>query len=317
MKKALIVGIDDYKVNPLKGCVNDAKKIKKYVSRNADGSKNFTSKLLTSNSKRVTEAVLMNQIRKLFSGDDEMALLYFSGHGAVDPLGGFLVTQDAEKHNLGVSLNSVIGLANYSKVKEIIILLDCCYSGYAGINAGMGSHNVAMLRKGVSILSSSEKNELSKEKNGGGIFTQIVCEAMEGKAADLLGNVTIANVFDFADKLLGPWDQRPVFKTHTSNSVSLRTCKPRIEPELLNKLTVYFKHADYRHRLSPDYEPTAEPHDKEKEAIFGDLQKLTAASLVKPIGEEHMYYAAINSKSCGLTLTGKAYWKMIRDQGSF
>ncbi|MGF1573365.1 MAG: caspase family protein, partial [Sumerlaeia bacterium] len=44
---------------------------------------------------------------------------------------------------------------------------------------------------------------------------------------------------------------------------------------------------------------------KEKNvAIFKDLQKMEGVGLVVPVSEEHMYYAAMNSKSCRLTALG-------------
>jgi hypothetical protein len=64
--------------------------------------------------------------------------------------------------------------------------------------------------------------------------------------------------------------------------------------------------------LAPSYEPTALPRDAEHEATFAILQKCRAAKLVEPVGEEHMYYAAMNSKSCRLTPLGKLYWSMAK-----
>ena len=34
--------------------------------------------------------------------------------------------------------------------------------------------------------------------------------------------------------------------------------------------------------------------------------------LVCPVGEEHMYYAAMNSKSCKLTPLGQHYWNLVK-----
>ena len=49
MRKALIVGIDNYPSCPLSGCVNDATEMKSVLERNSDGSPNFSVKLMTSN----------------------------------------------------------------------------------------------------------------------------------------------------------------------------------------------------------------------------------------------------------------------------
>ena len=311
MRKALIVGIDNYPTAPLKGCENDANKINDLLEEHYDGKRNFHTKLLVSSRDRITRVKLMTEIIELFRFETEIALLYFSGHGAGNNLGGFLVTQDAEKNDLGVSLNDIISIANKSLAKEVVIILDSCHSGHAGNNTGLFDNNVAILRKGISILTSSERDQLSVEKNSAGLFTSIVCNALSGFASDLLGNITIASIYNYADKLLGPWDQRPIFKTHISNIVSLRRCKPWIEPQILRKIKTYFKHQDYKYSLSPAFDPELEPRDEEKEAIFKDLQKFTSLSLVKPNNADHMYFAAINSESCSLTQQGKAYREIV------
>ena len=77
MKKALIVGIDNYsQVSDLNGCVNDAHDVANVLSRNADGSLNFDTKIMTSTSESniVTKYELEEAIKELFSGDDEIAL---------------------------------------------------------------------------------------------------------------------------------------------------------------------------------------------------------------------------------------------------
>ena len=51
----------------------------------------------------------------------------------------------------------------------------------------------------------------------------------------------------------------------------------------------------------------------ENTAVFSDLQKLEGVGLVVPVGEEHMYYAAMNSKACELTAVGKQYWRLVKE----
>ncbi|MBX9917644.1 MAG: caspase family protein, partial [Nitrosomonas sp.] len=64
--------------------------------------------------------------------------------------------------------------------------------------------------------------------------------------------------------------------------------------------------------LDPGYEFTEPAADDKCVAIFKELQKMEGVGLVAPVGEEHMYYAAINSKSCRLTNLGKQYWSLIK-----
>ena len=83
MRKALVVGINNYPSAPLRGCINDASAIKSTIEVNGDGSPNFDVRLLTDIS---IKADLKGHIKELFSGDCETALFYFSGHGFFDDL---------------------------------------------------------------------------------------------------------------------------------------------------------------------------------------------------------------------------------------
>ncbi|MFX0136579.1 MAG: caspase family protein, partial [Candidatus Hodarchaeota archaeon] len=58
------------------------------------------------------------------------------------------------------------------------------------------------------------------------------------------------------------------------------------------------------------YEPDAEPKNPKHEKIFSHMQMYRAAHLVEPVGAEHMYFAAIHSKSCKLTPIGQFYWRL-------
>ncbi|MBF4312949.1 caspase family protein, partial [Vibrio anguillarum] len=98
MKKALIIGINDYPNSPLGGCVNDANTLATVLESNGDGSPNFSVRKITCPSTNITRSVLREAIEQLFSGDCDMALLYFSGHGFIKSTGGYLVTTDAKKY---------------------------------------------------------------------------------------------------------------------------------------------------------------------------------------------------------------------------
>ena len=75
-------------------------------------------------------------------------------------------------------------------------------------------------------------------------------------------------------------------------------------------LKKYFKSPQDEHLLDPSYEPDAKPPHPEHEAIFEHLQELRGARLVVPVGAKHMYFAAMNSKSCRLTALGVHYWHL-------
>jgi Caspase domain len=312
MRRALIVGIDDYEFSPLSGCINDAYKMVEILSRNQNGSPNFDCKEIVSSEESVTRSYLKEKIEELFSHEADVALFYFSGHGTANNLGGFLVTQDANRYDEGVSMTDILTYANQSKdkIKEVVIILDCCHSGALGNTPAVNNEQTS-LREGITILTASRSSQYAMEVGGGGVFTSLVHEALNGGAADVVGNVTVASVYGYADQTLGAWDQRPLFKSHVSKLLPIRNCNPKVPLEILRLLPGYFPTLDYQYPLDKSYEPDVEPFHEENQQIFSHLQKLRSAGLVEPIGEEHMYYAALNEKSCELTPLGRFYWSLV------
>ena len=321
MRKALIVGINNYPTSPLRGCINDASALGAIIETNGDGSPNFDVRLRTD---VPSKAELKGYIKEIFSGDCEAALFYFSGHGFLDDFGGgFIVTPDYRSNDEGVSMDEILNIANQSKIKNKIIILDCCHAGALGSPQNLGGSN-AQIGEGVSILTASKADEVSVEVNGHGIFTNLLLDSLQGGAADLRGHITPGSVYAYIDQALGPWDQRPVFKTNITRFTSLRTVIPQVPIEVLRKLTDYFPTATQQFQLDPSFEDTnalnidhkvIEPYAKvENVAIFKNLQKLQSVGLVIPVDEQYMYFAAINSKTCKLTGLGYHYWRLVKEK---
>lgn len=310
MRRALIIGIDDYPDLPLHGCVNDALRLEAVLSRHDNGQLNFGCEVLISPPQSLSRPVLRQKIAELFEQPADVAFLHFSGHGTVNGLGGYLVTPDYCDYDLGIPMAEVLALANQSPVTDIFITMDCCYSGAFGVLPAVSNDKI-ILSDGVSIITATRSGQEALEEDGGGVFTSLLVEALEGGAAGLLGEVSAASIYAYMDNALGAWDQRPLFKSNVSRFIRLRDAAPRLEVSLVQKLTTYFPLPAEHLPLSPEYEPEVEPHDSDKEEIFRDLQAFRNTGLVEPIGAQHMYYAAINSKSCGLTTLGKYYWRLV------
>lgn len=320
MKKALAVGINNYPGAPLHGCVNDATAFASVIETHGDGSPNFDVRLSTDPQ---TKAELKSLIADLFSGDSETTLLYFSGHGFINEFGGYIVTPDYQKFDEGVSMDDILIMANKSKSKNKIIILDCCHSGAFGspeINGGESAH----IYEGVSILTASRKDEASLEINGHGVFTNLLLAALQGGAADLRGHITPGSIYAYIDQALGEWEQRPVFKTNVTRFTSLREINPQVPKEILRNIIEYFPTPQQQYPLDPSYEdtntddvkhsvipPLAKP---ENVAIFKELQKFQSVGLVVPVNAEFMYFAAMNSTSCKLTALGSHYWRLVKDK---
>lgn len=320
MRKALVVGIDNYPTAPLHGCVNDASAFANTIEKNGDGSPNFSVVLKTD---VPTKSELKTLIVELFSGDNDIALLYFSGHGDLNALGGYVVTPDHKKYDEGVSMDEILIIANKSKAKDKIIILDCCHAGSFGSPAISGG-TTAQIMEGVVVLTASRDSESAMEINGHGVFTNLLLDALQGGAADLRGHITPGSVYAYIDQALGPWDQRPVFKTNVSRFTSLRTITPQVPTDILRKIIEYFPTQDQEFALDPSFEdtntdtvkhsvvpPVAKP---ENVAKFKDLQKFQSVGLVVPVNEQFMYFAAMKSASCKLTALGYHYWRLVKEK---
>lgn len=321
-RKALVVGIDEYgNINNLKGCVNDAKSVASLLERHVDGTLNYEVK---SKVNIRSKDHLKQMIKDLFEGDCDSALLFFSGHGFVEPDGlASLVTPDMSPQTPGVSMDDILRWANNSKIKNRIIILDCCFSGNMGNFSGDGTK--AMLANGVTILTASKADQPSVEFAGHGVFTALLLSALEGGAADLLGYVTPGSVYSYIDTALGTWGQRPVFKSNVSTFDIIRKVAPPIDVNILRSLPNIFENGSSID-LDPSFEETnvrevehkvIEPYaNKENTILFKKLQKLTSNGLVRPVGEDHMYYAAMRNKSCELTALGE-YYLNLAQEGKF
>ena len=315
MRKALIVGIDYYEnIDPLHGCVNDAYSVKSVLERNSDGTINFGVKLevASDGNSEISKRSLKDSISELFDGDNDIALFYFSGHGHIESTGGYLITSDCEYGDDGLSMNELLQIANNSAARNKIIILDCCHSGIAGNSSQSDSH--AVLKEGVTILTASSAEQYAIEENGSGVFTSLFVDAMSGGASNLVGDITPGSIYAHIDQSLGPWEQRPIFKTNVKSFTTLRKVQPPILLNELKKITELFPEIGARFELDPSYEPESENPIAEHTEKFCILQKYNRINLVIPVDAEHMYFAAMNSKSCKLTILGEHYWKLVKKE---
>jgi uncharacterized caspase-like protein len=241
-KKALLIGIEDYKKGSLKGCAADAEELFNKLSKHADGTRNFEAHFYSDTIQ--TREHLLEKAHELFESDPEIALFYFSGHGAINNLGSFLLTPDHNRFNKGVAVSDILQLASSSAAKSKVIILDCCYAGAAGQFNPLTQTSV--LWNNTIILASSRANETSAMVGLRSIFTNLLLDALDGGAADLFGNVTPAAVYAHIDRSLGGWSQRPVFKANVDHLITLRKVDPPIPFEYLQQIPVLFPKIEYQ-----------------------------------------------------------------------
>lgn len=298
--------------------MSDAYTVKNVLERHADGTVNFaTPRLLvgTSPAQQVQRRDLRGAVKDLFASKCEVALFYFAGHGYIDVTGGYLCGSECRSGEDGLALSEVMTFANQSPAENKIVILDSCHSGIAGDRSTQDS--AIEISEGTTILTASAADQYAIGGVKGGVFTSLFIDALNGSAANLMGDVTPGSVYAHIDQSLGPWAQRPLFKTNVRQFVSLRETPPPIAISDLQALPGLFPTDDYAYPLDPTYEPERSPEQlldpaipapiAANNAIFKTLQNCVRVNLVRPVDAPHMWHAAMQSTACELTVLGQHY----------
>lgn len=127
-------------------------------------------------------------------------------------------------------------------------------------------------------------------------------------------HTTPGSVYAHIDQSLGPWEQRPIFKTNVKSFTSLRKVNPPILLKELKRITELFEEVGTEFKLDPTYEPKSECPNEDNCDKFEILQHFNRVNLVVPVDADHMYFAAMESKSCKLTPLGIHYWKLVKNE---
>lgn len=323
-RRALLVGIDAYNTfNDLTVCVADAKSMQDLLERNADGSPNYSCRLLTygkdSNTAQLTTARLRHACNELFEYTGDV-LLYFSGHGTLTKAGGYLAAWDSEVNNWGIPMQEIMDLASASPAQDILVILDCCNAGAAGnlVHSQAGRNPLATLRENMTVIAASRSTESALEGDGHSMFTAAVLDALDGGAADHMGWITPQSIYAYVERGFGGWVQRPVYKSHATDITVVRQCAPLIERLKLHQLVTYFPAVDDKFPLDPEYEPEDEhgklhePVNHAKVALAKLFKEFRDVGLLKSSDGKQFFWVARESGTLELTLRGREYWRLVK-----
>lgn len=330
-RRALLVSIADYDfIQPqLSWCADDALAMREVLERHANGEPNFHCKLLLSSPdasttiyeagmpssierRRVTANTLRSALQDLLDFDG-MVVFYFSGHGVVTSHGHYLATQEGISTRPGLLMNDLIEMTRTCRASEILLIIDTCYSGGAGEPDANGDISNLYLRPGVTLLAAAGPNQLAIEASGQSMFTRLMRGALNGGAADVRGRVSAAAMYAYVEEALGPWDQRPVYKSNASHLAPIRYCKPDVSDDDLRRLPQFFPTQDHQYPLDPSYEVTRPEALPEHVEIFKLFKRYQVARLLRPSFDEHLYFAAINRRPAELTPLGQFYRQLAKD----
>jgi Caspase domain len=329
-RRALLVGINRYDntSRELHWCTDDALAMREVLEHHANRDTNFACHTLLGTQRvsdfdpaepdgggeRVTFSRLREALADLFRFDGTVAF-YYSGHGIPTSQGTYLATQDGTTTLPGILMNDILEMANQSPAQEVFLLIDCCRAGEFGEPVTSGEVvdvSRLSLRSGVTLLAATLPHQEAKEVGGAGVFTHLMLGALKGGAADVRGVVSAAAVYGYVEQALGPWDQRPIYKSNASRLSPLRFCVPDISDDDLRRLPQLFPKPGFQYFLDPSYEVTREEGLPEHIALFKIFKRCQVARLLRGSIDDDLYFAAIRSHPVELTPLGQFYWQLAK-----
>jgi len=230
---AVIVGISKYSnpgVPPLKISDKDARDFADFLRTQKDLFRQRKVTLLTNEqaTKIEVEKQLFYGLRQ--AGKNDTVILFFSGHGAVDPYQAgdfFFLTYDSDPDYLAPTAVHMSGLNFLKRIDcpRVLLIADACNAG--GFSARGAKLAVTPFKtfieqftssSGKVILTSSRPDEYSLEKPGmnNSVFTHYLLEGLRGLAdADGDGLVSISEAYRYVyekTKLESGGVQHPQFE---------------------------------------------------------------------------------------------------------
>ncbi len=197
----LFIGVDRYVsplINELGGAVRDAEALHALFADNlgADNAALLTDEL-------VTRPALISQFKDRLSrvAPDDFVVITYAGHGSDD---FFLLPHDTDPDdvpNTALALDELVDLFREIPAKNVLLVLDCCFSGGAGARVfhrspttrSMQSAEEKLLRianDGRVILTAADSSQEAIEDpvSGHGVLTGYLLEALRGAPEIVDGN---------------------------------------------------------------------------------------------------------------------------------
>jgi YVTN family beta-propeller protein len=169
---------------------------------------------------------------------DDLALLYFTGHGVKDDDGRlYLAMTDTGRERLlftGISADQINHAMDSCRSRQKILILDCCYSGaFPDGTRSKGDTEVNTVERfqgrGRAVLTASDRTQYSFERNqivGEGtrsVFTHYLVEGLETGKADLDGDgdITLEELYSYVhDRVIDEMpQQRPKIQENVEGRI--------------------------------------------------------------------------------------------------
>jgi hypothetical protein len=196
---AVVIGIENYRSLPKSDYSgNDAALVTAYLKALGFPERNIDfisdARATKTDMEKSLEAWLPNQARK-----ESTIFVYYSGHGAPEPATGeaYIVPYDGDPNYLtvtGYPLKRLYAQLGRLEAKEIIVVLDSCFSGSGGRSVlAKGARPLVMmaatetLPSNMAVLTATQGSQISTSspEKGHGVFTYYFLKALKDGKRDL------------------------------------------------------------------------------------------------------------------------------------
>ena len=292
-KYALLIGISEYPdgLAPLPAATQDVAAMERVLKNSDLGNFDNVECLLNPR-----QSDMAQRIERWFGErqEDDLALLFFSGHGVKDERRKlYFAASNTEKvqgkliRSTALAASSVHDFIRFGKCRQQVVILDCCFSGAFGDvllakDDGEIELEEQLGAEGRVVLASTSSVDYSFEEKGSGlsVYTRYLVEGIEKGAADIGGDGWIS-----------------VDELHQFASGKVRETAPAMSPKI-----IMLKDEGYRIVLARS--PQDKPEVKYRRAVescasegrFSKPAKRLLASLRKEYGLSAQIVEAIEAE---------------------
>jgi formylglycine-generating enzyme required for sulfatase activity len=191
---AVIIGINEYtntRVPKLQYAVNDARSIHQSLVALGFRRDRIVTLFDAEATKARIEGIVGDDLRHKVRQNDRV-LVFFAGHGKTDRRRsgepeGYLLPVDGDPDRLfgtAISMSGLRQMADRLPARQILFIVDACYSGYAIYNRAISDNLLdEMLKKpAIQILTAGRQDDQAQERDGHGVFTQVLLQGLTGDA---------------------------------------------------------------------------------------------------------------------------------------
>ncbi|PHI18044.1 hypothetical protein CEQ90_19975 [Lewinellaceae bacterium SD302] len=235
--KSLIVGVpyyDDKNIDNLAFCANDSKGVRDVLVKNLKVNKENISIIGEQSKHRSSRVSILRGVNELITkcNEDDILLMYYSGHGALIYDNNYLICSDTQLDLLAdtsISISNLYDRLKSSSARFKLLIIDSCHSGVFTKSPFKG--NDAFLSpnfEGAQLFASSRASEESfiDYRTKRSIFTHFLIEGLSGYASTIDDNiVTMSELNHYVTLKISAWSsvhgdiQTPTLKGETAGEL--------------------------------------------------------------------------------------------------